>query len=327
MAIMLKVGIGSRHWDASPLPRARIAAGARSADSRGLTGRSHRRPDLHRRPARGRGAALPLTTAQCERPRRRLLRRPQIQQAYDLPALYRDRGDRPGPDDRHRRLRSARRRSPTTSRSSTSTYGLPAPPSLRVIQPAGAVPPVLADRRPARAGPARRRSTSSTRTPSRRARTSCSSRRRSPRTRARPGSRRSSRPRSTSSTTTSAASSARASARPSRRSRPPSRCWRCAAPTSTRPRHGVTVLAASGDSGAADVGDRRADLLPHPVDVLAGQRPAGHRRRRHPAAPRTRPGQHTAPDTVWNDTYNVATQSTSSATTGPTRSPAVAASR
>ena len=48
---------------------------------------------------------------------------------------------------------------------------------------------------------------------------------------------------------------------------------------------GVTVLAASGDSGAADVKFNEVDLLPAPGDVVAGQRPAGDRRRRHPAAP------------------------------------------
>ena len=74
------------------------------------------------------------------------------------------------------------------------------------------------------------------------------------------------------------------------------------------PASGVTVLAASGDSGAADVQVRRLDLLPAPGDVLAGQRPAGHRGRRHAAAPRRGGRPRRRPATVWNDTYNVPTQ-------------------
>ena len=50
-------------------------------------------------------------------------------------------------------------------------------------------------------------------------------------------------------------------------------------------RNGVTVLAASGDSGAADVRFNEVDVLPAPGDVMAGQRPAGDRGRRNPAAP------------------------------------------
>ena len=52
----------------------------------------------------------------------------------------------------------------------------------------------------------------------------------------------------------------------------------------------VTVLAASGDSGAADVELDREHLLPVPGDLVAGQRPAGDRGRRHAAALQ-RPGQ------------------------------------
>ena len=76
-----------------------------------------------------------------------------------------------------------------------STFGLPAPPSFNIIQPAGKVPAYKADRT-GKAGPARPTWTSSTRTRWPRARTSCWSRRPPRRTRARPASRRSSRPRS-----------------------------------------------------------------------------------------------------------------------------------
>ena len=66
------------------------------------------------------------------------------------------------------------------------------------------------------------------------------------------------------------------------------------------------MLAASGDSGAADVGLDGSTYYTFPDHGLAAERPAGHRRRRDPAAP-GRDGNHTSPDTVWNDTYSVAT--------------------
>ena len=47
--------------------------------------------------------------------------------------------------------------------------------------------------------------------------------------------------------------------------------------------HHVTVLAASGDAGATDYTANGSDLLHQPGDLLAGQRPARDRGRRHPA--------------------------------------------
>ena len=53
--------------------------------------------------------------------------------------------------------------------------------------------------------------------------------------------------------------------------------------TAAREKDGPTVLAASGDSGVADVELNGIDLLHPPGDLLARQRPAGDRRRRHRA--------------------------------------------
>jgi subtilase family serine protease len=69
--------------------------------------------------------------------------------------------------------------------------------------------------------------------------------------------------------------------------------------------HGVTVLAASGDSGAADVG-AGGRYLPIPVTSWPDSDPdvtgVGGTQLQLDAN-----GNHTAPDVVWNDTYNVPT--------------------
>jgi subtilase family serine protease len=71
--------------------------------------------------------------------------------------------------------------------------------------------------------------------------------------------------------------------------------------------NGVTVLAAAGDSGAADVGPngttyylQRVTSWPDSDPLVTG---VGGTRLSLNAA-----GRHTAPDVVWNDSYNVATQ-------------------
>ena len=69
---------------------------------------------------------------------------------------------------------------------------------------------------------------------------------------------------------------------------------------------GVTVLAASGDSGAADVGDDGSTYYLHPVTSWPDSDPlvtgVGGTQLQLDAA-----GNHIAPDAVWNDTYNVKT--------------------
>ena len=71
--------------------------------------------------------------------------------------------------------------------------------------------------------------------------------------------------------------------------------------------HHVTVLAASGDSGAADVGLDGATYYLYPVTSWPDSDPlvtgVGGTQLHLNAA-----GQHIAPDNVWNDTYNTATQ-------------------
>ena len=90
--------------------------------------------------------------------------------------------------------------------------------------------------------------------------------------------------------------------------------------------HHVTVLAATGDSGAADVGAGPDDLLPAPGDL--GWPPsdplvtAVGGTQLHLNAT----GQHTSPDTVWNDTYNMATQEFIFGDAGPNPLAAAAAS-
>ncbi len=70
--------------------------------------------------------------------------------------------------------------------------------------------------------------------------------------------------------------------------------------------HHVTVLAASGDSGAADVGLDGATYYTFPVTSWPDSDPlvtgVGGTQLHLNAA-----GHHTSPDTVWNDTYNVPT--------------------
>jgi subtilase family serine protease len=71
--------------------------------------------------------------------------------------------------------------------------------------------------------------------------------------------------------------------------------------------HNVTVLTASGDSGAADVGFFGINFKLHPVTSWPDSDPlitgVGGTQLHLNAA-----GKHTAPDNVWNDTYNVPTQ-------------------
>ena len=70
--------------------------------------------------------------------------------------------------------------------------------------------------------------------------------------------------------------------------------------------HNVTVLTASGDSGAADVRFNTIDYYLHPVTSWPDSDPlvtgVGGTRLHLDAA-----GDHTSPDSVWNDTYSVAT--------------------
>jgi subtilase family serine protease len=71
--------------------------------------------------------------------------------------------------------------------------------------------------------------------------------------------------------------------------------------------HGVTVLAASGDSGAADVQANETDYYLHPVTSWPDSDPlvtgVGGTELHLNAT-----GEHTSPDNVWNDTYDAATQ-------------------
>ena len=71
-------------------------------------------------------------------------------------------------------------------------------------------------------------------------------------------------------------------------------------------RGGVTVLAASGDSGAADVKFNQVTYYLHPVTSWPDSDPlvtgVGGTRLHLTAA-----GRHTRPDSVWNDTFNAAT--------------------
>jgi subtilase family serine protease len=71
--------------------------------------------------------------------------------------------------------------------------------------------------------------------------------------------------------------------------------------------HGVTVLASSGDSGAADVGNDEETYYLNPVTSWPDSDPlvtsVGGTTLHLNAK-----GQHTSPDTVWNDTYDTNTQ-------------------
>ncbi len=89
----------------------------------------------------GAASAGPLSTAQCERQLKiACYGATQIQRAYDLPALYRT-----GVTGRGQTIAIVDSfGSPTIKRDLAvfdAAYGLPAPPSFRVIQPAGPVPP------------------------------------------------------------------------------------------------------------------------------------------------------------------------------------------
>ncbi len=79
---------------------------------------------------------------------------------------------------------------------------------------------------------------------------------------------------------------------------------------------GVTVLAASGDSGAADVKFDQSTYYLHPVTSWPDSDPlvtgVGGTQLHLNAA-----GRHTAPDNVWNDTYNVPTNQFIFGTNGP----------
>lgn len=81
-------------------------------------------------------------------------------------------------------------------------------------------------------------------------------------------------------------------------------------------RRGVTVLAAAGDSGAADVEFNQVTYYLHPVTSWPDSDPlvtgVGGTQLRLSAA-----GAHIAPDRVWNDTYNVATNVFLSGDRGP----------
>ena len=81
-------------------------------------------------------------------------------------------------------------------------------------------------------------------------------------------------------------------------------------------RHHVTVLAASGDSGATDVGPDGMNYYTHPVTNWPPSDPlvtgVGGTQLHLNAK-----GDRTAPDNVWNDTYNKATNEFLYATPGP----------
>ena len=72
-------------------------------------------------------------------------------------------------------------------------------------------------------------------------------------------------------------------------------------------KHGITVNTATGDSGAADVVRYGSDFYLHPVTSWPDSDPlvtgVGGTQLHLDAK-----GRHTAPDNVWNDTYNVPTQ-------------------
>jgi subtilase family serine protease len=80
--------------------------------------------------------------------------------------------------------------------------------------------------------------------------------------------------------------------------------------------HGVTVDTASGDSGAADVNFGGVNYYLHPVTSWPDSDPlvtgVGGTQLHLNAK-----GEHTAPDNVWNDTYNVATQEAIFGDVGP----------
>jgi subtilase family serine protease len=81
-------------------------------------------------------------------------------------------------------------------------------------------------------------------------------------------------------------------------------------------RHHVTVLAASGDSGAADVGLDQSTYYLYPVTSWPDSDPlvtgVGGTQLHLDAN-----GNHTSPDTAWNDTYSVPTQELVFGDSGP----------
>jgi subtilase family serine protease len=81
-------------------------------------------------------------------------------------------------------------------------------------------------------------------------------------------------------------------------------------------KHGITVDTASGDSGAADVGFSGINYYLHPVTSWPDSDPlvtgVGGTELHLNAK-----GAHTAPDSVWNDTYNVPTQEAIFGDAGP----------
>ena len=81
-------------------------------------------------------------------------------------------------------------------------------------------------------------------------------------------------------------------------------------------KHGITVDTASGNSGAADVGNSGINYYLHPVTSWPDSDPlvtgVGGTQLHLNAK-----GAHTAPDSVWNDTYNVPTQEAIFGDAGP----------
>ena len=96
--------------------------------------------------------------------------------------------------------------------------------------------------------------------------------------------------------------------------------------TSTRPARASRYWPPSGDSGAADVGHNGHTYYDFPVTSWPDSDPlvtgVGGTQLHLTAS-----GHRTSPDTVWNDTYDVATQNTSRGSPGPVRWPAGAGSR
>ena len=262
----------------------------------------------------------------------RLLPAPADPAAYDLPALYQQTAAGRSPAAA-RRSSSWTRSAPRRSRHDLAVFDsrrhLPAPPSLTVIQPAGKVAAVPGRPPTGRAGPGRPTWTSNTPT------------------RSRPGANilLVETPTSENEGTTgfpqivkaeeyvinhhlggviSQSFSATEQTFPSRQSllAPARRLHR----RGPQGRDGAGGIRRQRRSGRAR--STRSTYYLHAGDVLAGQRPAGHRRRRHPAAPRRATGQPTRPASVWNDTYNVATNEyIVGRPRARTRWPAAAASR
>src|SRR5580693_973255 len=132
----------------------------------------------------GRSSKQPPTTADCESAYKvACYEAPQIQQAYNLPALYAH-----GVNGKGATIVIVDSFGSPTIQNDLATFdgqfGLPAPPSFKIIQPAGAVPPFNPANGTMLSWPGRRRWTWSTLTRSRRGPASSWSRRRSRRPRA-----------------------------------------------------------------------------------------------------------------------------------------------